>query len=324
MNVYKKLIIGFVIISLLVGFVGILGLYANRQIVRNFESGEKHFGSIIVASTEVSSYAKRAEGHVMLYITLHDEQDKQKFSMRMDSLRNQTSIIDENMKNPEARKLLDEIVSKTDELQFIGESLINAHDSEINVTGDFRPENHAELIRNLNKAASEIRENGVKLAELETRLKTEQEEISKKNASFLYNIISVISVIAIFIALILGYVIAKSIANPIMKLKKITIDISRGNFNTKINIKSKDEIGDLATSFNTMITNLKESKSKLEEKTKELEESKKNVGIKIDELEKFSKLSVGRELKMVELKKRIEELEDKLNNMKKRKVTDVK
>jgi nitrogen fixation/metabolism regulation signal transduction histidine kinase len=260
----------------------------------------------------------------MLYITLHDEQDKQKFSMRMDSLRNQTSIIDENMKNPEARKLLDEIVSKTDELQFIGESLINAHDSEINVTGDFRPENHAELIRNLNKAASEIRENGVKLAELETRLKTEQEEISKKNASFLYNIISVISVIAIFIALILGYVIAKSIANPIMKLKKITIDISRGNFNTKINIKSKDEIGDLATSFNTMITNLKESKSKLEEKTKELEESKKNVGIKIDELEKFSKLSVGRELKMVELKKRIEELEDKLNNMKKRKVTDVK
>ncbi|MCK5023008.1 MAG: PAS domain S-box protein, partial [Candidatus Aenigmarchaeota archaeon] len=41
----------------------------------------------------------------------------------------------------------------------------------------------------------------------------------------------------------------------------------------------------------------------------ELKKSKKNLETKVDELERFSKVGVGRELKMVELKKRIRELE---------------
>ena len=45
----------------------------------------------------------------------------------------------------------------------------------------------------------------------------------------------------------------------------------------------------------------------IKERTKELQE-------KIEELEKFQKIAVGRELKMIELKKKIEELENKLKN----------
>ncbi|GAH16620.1 unnamed protein product, partial [marine sediment metagenome] len=75
---------------------------------------------------------------------------------------------------------------------------------------------------------------------------------------------------------------------------------------TKIDIKSKDEIGDLATSFEKMAQSLKKQQDNLEnlvvERTKELE-------TKIDELQKYKKITVGRELKMVELKKRIKELE---------------
>jgi PAS domain S-box-containing protein len=46
---------------------------------------------------------------------------------------------------------------------------------------------------------------------------------------------------------------------------------------------------------------------------KKMEEELKS---KVEELERFSKLAVGRELKMIELKKMIKELEDKLNNKK--------
>jgi len=50
-------------------------------------------------------------------------------------------------------------------------------------------------------------------------------------------------------------------------------------------------------------------RKKMEEETKKLNDQLK---IKVEELERFYKLSVGRELKMVELKKKIEEVENKL------------
>jgi nitrogen fixation/metabolism regulation signal transduction histidine kinase len=314
MKLTLKLIVGFIAVSLLVGFVGFLGLYVNKQIVNNFESGEKHFGTIVVASNEVSSYAKRIEGHLMLYITFHNETDKQKVNSRIESLRNQISIIDEMTKNPQAREILSDIISKTNELQSVAESLIYAHDNEMNTTGKYEPENHKELILKLNKAASAIREDGVKLTELETRLKTEQEETAKKNAEFLYNVILAIGVVAVFVALIIGYFIAKNITNSVMKLKNFTDDIGRGKFDTKTEVKSKDEIGELSEAFDKMVQNLKRSREDVRNYTKELEKSKKELESKINELEQYKKLTVGRELKMVELKKKIEELEGRLTS----------
>ena len=312
MKLALKLIVGFIAVSLLVGFVGFLGLYANKQIVNNFEGGERYYGAIVVAANEVSSYAKRAEGHAMLYITLHNETDKQKITSRIESLRNQISIIDETAKNPQAREILSDIISKTDELQSVAESLIYAHDNEMNETGKYDPENDKELILKLNKASSAIREDGVKLTELETRLKAEQEETAKKNAEFLYNVILAIGVVAVFVALIIGYFIAKNITNSVMKLKNFTDDIGRGKFDTKTEVKSKDEIGELSEAFDKMVQNLKRSQEDVRNYTKELEKSKKELESKINDFEQYKKLTVGRELKMVELKKKIEELEGKL------------
>ncbi len=170
MKLKQKLVAVFIVVSLLVGLVGFLGLYANNQIVNSFESGKEHFGSIIEASNEVSSHAKRAEGHLMLYLTLHNESDKQKFFSRLSSLREQNSIMDEKVKDPEARKILEDINSKTDELQSTGESLVQAYDNEIRTTGRFELENHQELIRHLDDTAAEIRQDGLNLIKIEVSL----------------------------------------------------------------------------------------------------------------------------------------------------------
>lgn len=128
----------------------------------------------------------------------------------------------------------------------------------------------------------------------------------------------------IFILIILvSFFLSKGMIGPVKKLIEGVESIGKGNLGYHIDVKSRDEMGELASAFNQMTIDLKGSREKLEEysktlekqvteRTKELERSKKELESKLDELERFSKLSVGRELKMIELKKRVKELEDLL------------
>jgi len=114
----------------------------------------------------------------------------------------------------------------------------------------------------------------------------------------IYVIIFLASVflLAVFLTILATYIIVR----PIEALKKASEKISSGNFDQKIETKSKDEIGSLAESFNKMVVEIKESKANIE----------KRVAERTVELEKLNKFMVGRELKMKELKEEIEKLEN--------------
>jgi len=92
-----------------------------------------------------------------LFLTFHNETDRQKFSVRITSLNEQISILDNKINDTEARKVLDDIKSGTEELQSIGESLFKAYDYETRTMGKFEYENHEELIRRFDDVAAEIR-----------------------------------------------------------------------------------------------------------------------------------------------------------------------
>jgi len=67
------------------------------------------------------------------------------------------------------------------------------------------------------------------------------------------------SIIAVFSAIGLGLFVSRSISVPLTKLKHVTAKIGMGKLDTKIEIKAKDEIGDLAASFNRMTEDLKKT-----------------------------------------------------------------
>jgi signal transduction histidine kinase len=67
-------------------------------------------------------------------------------------------------------------------------------------------------------------------------------------------------VVAISIALILmiavGYLFGRSFINPILELKRATRDVAAGQLDTRVDIRSRDEFGDLGDAFNTMADRL--------------------------------------------------------------------
>lgn len=129
-------------------------------------------------------------------------------------------------------------------------------------------------------------------------------------------------------------IVSAKIVNPILKLAELMKEVRSGKMDVKADIKTNDEIEFLAETFNEMINKLSEEKQhsiemakvleirvaartqELQELTRNLEEQvkkrTKELQERVKELEKFHQLSVGRELKMIELKKEIEKLKSEL------------
>lgn len=119
--------------------------------------------------------------------------------------------------------------------------------------------------------------------------------------------------------LVVGLLIAFSISNPIKNFSQVAKEIATGDLTKRIMLISRDEIGQLANSFNEMVDKLQQShqvlEDKVKERTAETEEARKQLEVinkeiqkKLEEVEKMNKLMVGRELKIIELKKEITDL----------------
>lgn len=74
---------------------------------------------------------------------------------------------------------------------------------------------------------------------------------------FIGRTVYVIIAVSILIAACLVFVFSKTIIKDIRKLNKIAADISMGNMGVSMDIKRKDEIGELAESFGRMVASLK-------------------------------------------------------------------
>lgn len=84
------------------------------------------------------------------------------------------------------------------------------------------------------------------------------------------------SFIITFFTILIGGIISHSILKPIRKLMQATIKIGKGNLDTKVEIKSKDEIGTLAMSFNKMTEDLLRTTTSIDILDKEIAKRKAN------------------------------------------------
>ncbi len=74
-----------------------------------------------------------------------------------------------------------------------------------------------------------------------------------------------LTIVIVIVGLVFSFIICRVISKPIIKLKNATIEIGKGKFDNQIEIKSNDEIGQLADSFNKMIIDLKKFRDNLEQ-----------------------------------------------------------
>ncbi|WP_337020000.1 histidine kinase dimerization/phospho-acceptor domain-containing protein, partial [Oceanobacillus massiliensis] len=78
------------------------------------------------------------------------------------------------------------------------------------------------------------------------------------------------SILAISISALVGILVARTITKPIMEMREQALIMSNGDFSQKVNIYGKDEIGQLAETFNDLNSRLKHSYATIEEERRKL------------------------------------------------------
>lgn len=121
---------------------------------------------------------------------------------------------------------------------------------------------------------------------------------------------------SIFISFIIALITSFIISHSIKKVGKTAFKMSQGDLSQRTDVKSRDEVGELAIAFNTMAENIEKSQedmkkndTELSENNKILEEQGNKLKDQLEQLRKFQKITINREMKMVELKEKLKECE---------------
>jgi len=132
--------------------------------------------------------------------------------------------------------------------------------------------------------------------------KEKASEIQLVIGSIAINGIVYMIIISVVIFLVSFYFSDNSIIRPVTRLKEGIENLEKTGFGSRIPVISRDEIGELTLSFNEMSANLKESRKKLEDYSRNLE---KKVKERTKELEVKDKklLSQNEELKRLDKEK---------------------
>jgi signal transduction histidine kinase len=121
-------------------------------------------------------------------------------------------------------------------------------------------------------------------------MQTQYREIVEEYIPHAGIIIVVVTAFILFTVVFLGFWISRSVSKPIMKLTNAAVEIGKGQLDTKIDIKSTDEIGVLASAFNQMAYDLSrttvakdELEQRVEERTAELLDANVHLKREIEE-----------------------------------------
>ena len=130
------------------------------------------------------------------------------------------------------------------------------------VAGKFLPQNYAQKINNISAYVKRYRQ-----------VKTQKNPVK----TFYLLMLVFITLLIVFAASWIGFHLAKSITVPIEKLASATREVSRGNLDVKVKDPASDEIGMFIDSFNEMISDLRESRENIQQKTSELQARKQYI-----------------------------------------------
>lgn len=205
--------------------------------------------------------ARKVQSGVYLYEHGNKEMGKQSINEGMDNMRQSRNNLKNQLTEPS-------LLTGLADIERAEEKVVEASNSVLK-TIDNSPGNTALIEQNLNTLQARVEALDLKIRSLNdavsknaaaAAVKTKQ--ISASTITLVYGAI----LGTVLLSIILSFAMASTLTRPLRVLTGIANKVSKGSIDEKVEISSKDEIGELAESFKRMIISFKIMNSLLSKK----------------------------------------------------------
>ncbi len=253
LNISRKLLLGFFSVLLLLAAVSAITYVQFTKVDNDYSRSIDDSFAKVNLITEMENAALKEQIAVRGYLVNSEQDNLRKFN-ESSTLFTQKAEEFLNLNiTSEAKAMVEEFIAVEDEYNKLAEEVIILKDQNQN----------AEITQLMKDRGNGLTENVTEVGERarlyqEMNIEDTSNDLSSKaNAS--KTVIVIISIVAFVIGVAIALYISRIISKPVSKISKAANEIAKGNLAIEeIKIKNKDEIGDLANSFNLMLNNLRE------------------------------------------------------------------
>jgi signal transduction histidine kinase len=277
MKLQTKLIIAFLVITVLVTAQGFATVHSTQETTANFEAIVQHTAPAINALDkmkaaeasliqEVFSYSVKSRLGVLAGLSMVNNQEIQRFQENW-------GLMEEGLNEYEATT---DQGTQTDLIQQLKSASMAVYQNGLTFLTLSTQIDDPQI---LSQAHTTLEEANTSFGEvLQTALQTESDrlrqlsQLSTQRASqgLALNLLSSAGLIATIIGI--GFMVIRTVAKPIRELEGAAKQIAQGNYSQRIEVMSKDEIGQMTVSFNGMADAIHKRDLELSELNKTLEQ----------------------------------------------------
>jgi len=256
LKVGVKLIIGFIIVAIIAGTIGIVGAVNIKTIddadTKLYEEMTVPLGEMVLM---VDSY-QRMRGNVkdLLLATTPEEivEAEKKIELRNDEFTTHITSFKKTLFTDEGKALVENIISNKN----LYDQLVLEVIDDLK-TGD-KAAAEAIVDGDGNEIRTQIEEDYRSLIALKVKNAEETADNNTEAANTAMMVMIVLIAVGIFVSILLGILISRLIKKPLNKMLAVAKEIANGNLDVELDIDTKDEVGELAKEVKIMVGNINE------------------------------------------------------------------
>ncbi len=250
LKMMKKLLIIIIVSALSLGTVGYMGLHYINSMAKDSE--EMYKDSLIPLNSimQIRVNARASDAYTIELLVTKDPERNIELRDEITSAWEEADAIINDLKeknlSPESVKLIDEYTMKAEALNTTREQVIKlALENKNEDAYDLYLKSVEPNRKVLNETLKSMQQNNLNYA---TSINDENKERVDQVTTFVFIII----IIALILLVVLSTIIARMIVKPIREMKNLLSKAENGDFTGKGSYQSKDEMGELTSSFNQM------------------------------------------------------------------------
>lgn len=247
-TIRKKLMTGFFSIVILLVIVSGMSFYSLQKLNSSYSDLLDRRANILIHAKEIQVHATQLNSSLRDYILTQNSEAITKMEEASSQL---SALVSTAIKLADAEETKNTLIT----IDQFNQRFIESKNLFVSVQKEQALVNANEFLFPLSR---EIRAIADEISSQQQQLMTLASQENSSTVNEVVSTVLIISAVAVILAIGIGLVVSRAISSPVLLLSSTAEKIALGDLTVAdIHIKNRDEIGDLARSFNVMKTNLR-------------------------------------------------------------------